>query len=242
MNAIGEKNILVSITTAHNSDWRAKIKEAAELGIATCALFPTDIGYDERKECYRTLEKSPIRACPMVHLRHDTRPEEIDYLVKRYRTQAFNVHCRTEYPLAYDLSKYARRLFVENVYHVLKESELKRYGGVCLDFAHLENDRRRIKSRYAVMRKTFDSHKIGCNHISAVIKNTLINSEGHTHHDRHHYENLREFDYLARYPERYFSDFCALELENTLSEQLGTKDYNIKLLNNRWQRRRPFSG
>ncbi len=48
--------------------------------------------------------------------------------------------------------------------------------------------------------------------------------------DHHLYKNLSELDYLKRYQE-FLPEFVALEVENTLSEQLEAKKYIEKIFN-----------
>jgi hypothetical protein len=38
-------------------------------------------------------------------------------------------------------------------------------------------------------------------------------------------DSLSELDYLKNYPVNYFSDFCAMELDNKISEQLEAIEY-----------------
>ena len=62
-------------------------------------------------------------------------------------------------------------------------------------------------------------------------KETHLNvSKKITRYDSHNFENLSEFDYLKKYPKNYFSNLIALELENSIKEQLVAKEYIIDIL------------
>jgi len=43
-------------------------------------------------------------------------------------------------------------------------------------------------------------------------------------------EDFSELDYLRKYPKDYFSSLIALELENTIKEQLKAKEYILDIL------------
>lgn len=223
-------NILVSITTTRGSDWRKKIQEVSSLGLRECALFLTMLSKDERKEFFGLLQESGVKHCPFVHLRSDMTAEDIEYLMKNYGTRAFNTHCQAEFPQINDWSRHSKKIYIENIYTAFDPDEMKNWAGICLDFSHLENDRRLEPKRYESYRKALEIYPIGCNHISAVSDNVRINSDKMKRFDSHRFIELSNFDYLKRYPKNYFSRYCALELENSLKEQLRAKDYIHDLL------------
>lgn len=223
-------NVLVSITTTHGSDWRNKFAEASALGITECALFPTTLFGEQRAEYFGLLEKSTIKSCPFVHLRTDMTADEIGYLAANFKTKVFNTHCRAEYPHANDWSKYAKQIYIENIYHDFDPDEMKDWAGICLDVSHLENDRRQNPQRFQAILKSLDAYPIGCNHISGVVETIRINSEGEQRFDTHHFDNLSDFDYLKKYPRKYFSDYCAIEVANTLKDQLKAKEHIENIL------------
>ena len=227
-----EKNIkfLPAITTTKNSDWKEKIKEIKNLHLKEAAIFPTCLNEKERKELYQLIEKSGLEKIPFVHLRNDMKINELDYLIKNWKTEVFNIHMQVEYPLAYDYSKYKDIIYIENVYHSLDEKELKKFAGICLDFSHLENDRFLKKEKFKHDSKMLDIYQIGCNHISAIKKTTYIDEFGYVRYAFHYLNDFSELDYLKKYPLKYFSSFCAIELENSISEQLKAIEYIKNLL------------
>ncbi len=234
--SLQREQFLPTITTIEKSRWRQKIKEINKLKLKKVAVFPTCLSRPERKELYQLLKKSSVREIPFVHLRSDVSPEEIEYLIKNYNTKVFNIHTQVEYPLLYDLSRYSNMIYIENTHLPFQDVELRKFAGICLDFSHLENERLLYPETYRTKLKFLKSYSIGCNHISAICPKPFFAKQsvnGNTlremHYDSHYLHNLSELDYLKNYPQEYFSPFCALELENSLEEQLKAKDYILKL-------------
>ena len=227
-----EKNIkfIPAIATTKGSDWREKIKEIKNLNLKEMAFFPTCLNKKERKEFYQLIEKSGLEKIPFVHLRSDMKIKELDYLIKNWKTEVFNIHTQIEYPLVYDYSKYKDIIYIENVYHPFDKKELKEFAGICLDFSHLENDRLLEKKRFKHNFKILDIYPIGCNHISAIKKTTYIDEAGYIRCAFHYLKNFSELDYLKKYPLKYFSPFCAIELENSILKQLKAIEYIKNLL------------
>ncbi|MBI4101643.1 MAG: hypothetical protein HY443_01615 [Candidatus Nealsonbacteria bacterium] len=222
--------ILLSITTTNNNDWRARLQEAKELGVKELALFPTCLDFEDRQALYSALPEFSIENIPFCHLRSDMGVEELDFLVKNYHTKAFNTHMEIEYPRVRDWSKYQKIIFIEFVYHKLDEKELKEFGGICLDISHLEDDRLLHRENYEHNLKVLEKYPIGCNHISAVRKLSRVDEVGQERFDFHRLDDLSELDYLRGYPEKYFSPLCAIELENSIPEQLKVRDYINKII------------
>ena len=157
--------------------------------------------------------------------------DELDYLVENFGTKIFNLHTEREYPIEYDLSKYKKKICIENVFFGLSEEEVKDFGGVCLDVSHLEEDRLSRPDKYKQNIEIIERNFIGCSHISAIAKEAEWDEEaGFPRHDKHFLSDLSELDYLKKYPLSYFSDCIAVELENTLEEQLKVKEEIIKIL------------
>ena len=227
-----KEQFLPTITTTKGSDWKDKIKETKILGINKVALFPTCLDKEQRKELYALLSKSWIRQIPFVHIRTDMDYGEIDYLTKQYNTKVLNMHTRKQHKVFYNYTKYKDILYIENTSYLADEQELEQFAGICLDFSHLEDDRRVNNDLFAKRIEILEKYRIGCNHISAVLeKSHLDYGSKENIFSMHHYNNLSEFDYLRNYPEKYFSNFVAMELENTLKEQLIAIDYITAILN-----------
>lgn len=227
-------NIFPTITTT-DGNWKEKIKEAEELGIVELAVFPTGINKEERQELYSFLIRSKIKRIPFVHLRSDMDLSEIEFFIKKYNTQIFNTHSNKEYPIPQEWIKYASVIAMENTHSCyLDEAETKRFAGICLDFAHMENDRMTDLNKFYKNCELMRKMPIKCNHISAIKKKFKVeDNDDRLRYDSHRYEELSEFDYLKKYSVNVFSEYCALELENTITEQLKAKEYILKILEGR---------
>ena len=227
-----KRKILISVTTTRGADWQKMLKDAKKFGLKEIALFPTCLEAKERKEMYALLEKSGIKSIPVLHLRTDMPIEELDFFRKKYKTKIFIIHTQREYPLMCDWAAYKRLIYVENVYNVFDEGELKEFAGICLDITHLENDRVVALERFKKNFELLKIYPIGANHIAAFPGTRRIDEEGKVRCDSHTYKKLTDFDYLKKYSKRFFSPFLCLELENSLKEHLAAKDYIQNLLKN----------
>lgn len=222
--------IFPSITTISGT-WSQKIKEIKRLKLKEVCLFLTFVNYEERKNIYDLLKKTKIKNIPLVHLRSDIKPEELEYLLQKYKIRAFALHSLREYPLIYDYSKYRKIIFIENVFEKFDKNELEYFGGVCLDLSHLENDRILHKRKFQNTINFLKEYTIGCNHVSAMKKVVRFDREENAlRYDSHYFKKLSEFDYLKTYPKSYFSEIIAIELENNIKEQLAAKKYIEKVI------------
>jgi len=222
--------ILPTVTTIA-PDWRNKLAEVDKLGLREINLFLTCLNKEQRKETYELLKKIKVARIPFVHLRSDMEPWELDYLAKEYKTEVYNIHTSREYPLKFDYGKRKKKIYIENTFNPYDEEEIKEFGGVCLDFAHLENARVFKPETYRQNIEIIEKYKCGCNHISPEVKFSLFEKElrlGKKH--PHVMENLSQFDYLKKYPKRYFSRHIAMEVENSIEEQLEAIKYIKSIL------------
>lgn len=225
------RKIFVTITTTRDADWKQMIKDADKFRIREIALFPTGLLEKERMDLYKLLDKSKIKSIPTVHLRSDMKPSEIKYLIKKYRTKVFNIHATAEFPLKYSYSEFRKMIYIENVYGGFDGNEIKKYAGICLDFAHLENDRLLNEQRFLKVGKLIDEYPIGMNHLSCIRNESHIDkTNGETRHDNHKLKNLSEMDYLKNFPSRYFSNRLVIELSNPIKTQMEVEKYLEKIL------------
>lgn len=225
------RKILPTITTTQGSDWKTKVKEINRLGLKEVALFPTFLNKERREKLYYLINKSSIESIPLVHIRSDMDSKELDFLIRKYKTQVFNAHTHTEFPFNKEWSKYKKKIAIENVFNPLDEKEIKKCGGVCLDVSHLENDRILNKEKFQHNVKILEQNLIVCNHVSAVSKKiTHIDEIGGARYDHHQFRNVSEFDYLKKYPKNYFSEIIAIEVENSVEEQLLAREYILNIL------------
>jgi len=216
----------VSITTTKGSSWQEKLEEAKELRTKEVAFFLTTLSLSERKDVYQAFLKAGIKA-PFVHLRHDASSGEISYLIKNFKTEIFNIHSEQEYSLVYDLSKYKDLIWLENTHIVPERKELNKWAGICLEFAHLENDRLTSPERFEAQQELARDYPIGCSHISITTKMPHPDEGGldMMRYDSHSLQTVSQLDYLKKYPLRYLGRFAAIELVNNLNSQLCAIDY-----------------
>jgi len=227
-----KKEVLVSIVTAGNPDWRKTISELKELKINCFALFLTMLDTTkERMELFETIRlEIPDAEIPFAHIRPDMTLEELDFMIDNFNLQAMNIHSTREYPLVYDYSKYMDILYIENGGPVIKDgftpSDLAGFAGICLDISHLENSKRQGFPGYEINIKMLKKYPIGANHVSAIYneigKGPIVGGYGY---DFHKYESLDDFNYLKNYDSKYFGPYIALELYNPIAEQLEAKKY-----------------
>ncbi|MDP1833369.1 MAG: hypothetical protein Q8L11_00355 [Candidatus Moranbacteria bacterium] len=237
---MAERQILLGLTTTLGSDWRMKAEEIDRLGIKELALFLTCLGSEDRRELYGLLENTSLESIPHVHLRDDMELWELDYLVEKYHTQVFNIHPKkSHYPLVNDLSKYNKRIYIENTPDELPAfDELESYGGVCLDTSHWENwileGSPACKRKSDGIKKILNLFPAGCAHISAISAG-LHDDPDKKYPDRKEYsshwlDNLSEVDYVKKY-RVYLPKIVSIELENPLEEQLEIKKYLDRIIN-----------
>lgn len=225
-----QRKILPAITTLIGSEWQKKVEDVKNLGLKEVCFFATGLDAKEREKFYEMIKGIKILKIPFVHLRTDMKLEELDYLVENYGTQFFNLHSLAEYPLAYDYSKYRDIIYIENSSVLYKEEELDKFSGICFDFAHIENDRIWGSKDYKKNLEMLAKYKIGCNHISVIKKTPEKDSNGQMCYDSHLLEDFSELDYLKNYPAEFFGSVMAIELQNSIKDQLEAKEYIVKLL------------
>lgn len=229
--------ILPALTSIIPNLWREKVQEINSLGLSEVAVFPTCLAYNERQELYGLLEKTCLKQIPFMHLREEDMPEaELDYLVERWNLQKCNVHPREAILRETYLSKYRSIIYVENSADFLEEKYLKGFAGLCIDFSHLENDRRLDIECYDQVIHLAKRYSVGCGHASAVydklIERRLDGSpEKRERYDGHYAETEKCFDYLKTYSKDLLPPVLAIEVENSLVEQLGFKKYIQEMLN-----------
>jgi hypothetical protein len=219
------KKILLGLTTTPRSDWRKKIQEIKKFNITELALFPTFLNAKQRQELYALLKNTSVVNIPHVHLRDDMTMDEIEYLISIYHTQYFNIHpASSRYSSRFDYGKYNKQIYVENSGAVPSADELKKYAGLCVDFAHWENGKNGVFNDFEML---VQNNSIKCCHISAMRFNwwKLRMTDAHT------MKKLSDLDYIKNYI-KYLPEIISLELENDFKDQLEAKKYLQIMLDN----------
>lgn len=227
------KKILVSLTSLaaiselNLSGWRSKIQEIKSFDLTEIALFLTGLQAKERKKIYKALENTPIKSIPHVHIRTDMTLNEIEYLSRKYGVKVFNLHSTSEWPLVYDYGIYFEKIFIENCRTVPNEDEMKKFGGLCVDFAHWEGKILEGNQEYDnKMRYMADNFPIGCAHISAIKDKPvpIVINKNIEMYDSHELGALKELDYIKKY-KKYLPNIISIELEDSIEKQLEAKKY-----------------
>jgi len=222
------KRIYPSVVT-FAGDWQKMIKDVSRLKLKEISLFLTCAGIRERQQIYKALESSTVKQIPHVHLRHDMKEEEINYLASRYKARVFTVHF--QHFEHFKKSKYRNQIFIESndgQARIKNLSRLKQAGGICIDLSHMEQFRRLTPDYYRINDAITKKIKVGCNHLSAVKPNGQ---------SRHYAKNTAELNYVATLPQYFFSDYINIELANSIARQLKFKKYLAKLLAKQWNKK-----
>jgi len=217
--------IFPTVTTITPGKWREKLAEVKKLKLREVCLFLTCLDKKEREEFYLLLKETSVERVPFVHMKNDMPPEELAFLIKTYKTEVFSTHSEKEFPLFYDCSRYKKVICIENTYEPLDEAEIKEFGGVCLDLSHLESDRILRPDVYRTNVEVLKKYPPKCSHISVIKKEAVFNEKSQKRMTTHCLKDLSELDYLKRYSMEYFGEIAAIELENTIEEQLKAKEY-----------------
>lgn len=222
--------ILPSLTTSKARQVSPFIEDILKYRITELALYPTCLDAEGRKRLYRDLEKVEGLLIPHVHLRTDYLEEEILYLEERFKTEVFNIHPEaTEFAFPDMPERFRARVFVENVEVPPSAEELEGLGGICADFAHLENAKLfNRKGYYKTMIDLMKRYPVGCCHLSAIRIGTPNEWTGEW--DHHTYQSLNELEFLGAYKSYLPLKWVSLELENSLMEQLRAIEYLEALL------------
>ncbi len=219
------KKIYLGITGAENLDWQLKLKEINRLKIKAAAVFLGRFEKKERDNLYRLLLKSSIKEIPLVHLRDDVGKDEIKFFIDNFRTRYFNIH-EESFDLLDRWQGYWDRLYLEMNFdsQIARNVKVRQIGGFCVDLAHFKSaiSRGSEEAYYVFARK--NKIKITCNHLSGY--------SAQRQSDVHTIKSLKDFDYLTTLPKYVFSEVIALEVENSIKEQIAFREHLTKLLNN----------
>lgn len=230
------KNLYVSVTTI--KDWRPRIEEVNKLGLTEIALFLSAADAEQRKQIYTSLKQTPVKSIPCVHARSDMERWEYEFLVSHYGSGFFNLHPSSE---ARDFieknSDLCDRIYIENLDKLDQAffELVDLVAGVCLDISHWQ-DFGILQNRqgYESFDKYLHDHKVGWAHISAIndkLGNNISATDGKDiiEYNLHTLTDMHQMDYLAGIKE-FLPSIAAIELNNSLTEQIQIRDYIFELL------------
>jgi hypothetical protein len=224
-----DKRILVGITSKDDYHWPQQLAEVKRFEIDKVSLFLEKLPYSQRKKIYQSLLKSNIKDIPLVHLRHDMSKDEIEFLVKNYHSEFLTIH-EINFNYLKQWQGYYPSLYLEmNADGRLSSKvDVQRIGGFCVDLSHFKKAETKLAKEFAytIKRKEF-SRYFRCNHLNGY--------SPEENEDLHTITSLKNFDYLTTLPKFIFSEVIALEVENSIADQLKFKRHLVKMLNNYFQ-------
>jgi hypothetical protein len=217
--------IYPTIVTTPLSNWQEKFDEADSLGLTELCIFPTALELSDRKILYEKLEKSKIKSIPFAHVREeDIEDWELELFIKKYNTKVFNIHPTENLAYQNKFLKFRDIIYVENLHGKLSEDVVKKFAGVCVDFSHLQDAKNFNPIVYKHNLDIVSRYPIGCAHSSAIYKR-IDNYEKMDHHACHMLDKIPEIDYVIKYIKLFNPPILALELENSLIEQIKIRDH-----------------
>lgn len=217
------KRIYLGITGKGNIDWQLKLEEINRLGIDKAAVFLSRFDKKERDNLYRLLLKSSIKKVPLVHLRDDNTKEDIKFFADNFGTRHFNIH-ENHFALLDKWQGYWDKLYLEMNYDskIAKDVKVRQIGGFCVDLSHFKSAiaRGSEEAYYIFLQK--NKITFACNHLNGF--------DAKNNKDKHTITSLEDFDYLTTLPKYVFSQIIAIEVENSIEDQIEFRQYLIKLL------------
>ncbi|MGH7239504.1 MAG: hypothetical protein ACREHG_05495, partial [Candidatus Saccharimonadales bacterium] len=211
---------LVSITGRTPEEWRNKLQEIQERGIWETALFLEFYSPEEKQKIYESLKDSCVKSIPLVHLRHDMAADEIKFLKKTFSVKYFT--CHEENFVNGDVAHWKE--FFPDIYLemnvdgiVSPRVDVDAIGGFCIDLAHFKIDLENLNKDFEYVFTRKEKPIFLCNHLNGW--NPETNMDMHTIH------SLKNFDYLKTLPKFVFGNTIALEMFNSIAEQLEYKNY-----------------
>lgn len=212
------KKIYLGITGIKNTDWQSKLKEINRLGVKEAAVFLECFQKQQRHNLYRMLLRSSIKSVPLVHLKDDSKKDEIQFFIDNFGTRHFNIH-EHSFNALNQWKGYWDKLYLEMDYNdkIAKNVKVKKIGGFCVDLAHFKSAiaRGSEEAYYIFLRK--NKIKFSCNHLSGYSPEKNC--------DLHTIKSLKDFDYLTTLPEWIFGEIVALEVFHSIEEQIKFKAY-----------------
>lgn len=218
------KKIFLSLSGKTENDWKVKIKEINSLGIDSIALFLETYRKSQRKKIYEALKKSCVKKIPLVHIRNDMAKDELKYLCEKYNNPCFTIHEKSFSKFS-QWNGYHQHLYLEMDYNnsISKKVDINKIGGFCVDLAHFKSAEEKWSKEFEyTIDKRNKKNLFKCNHLNGYSYKK--------NRDMHIISSFEEFEYLKTLPSFVFGDIIALEVFNSISDQIMYKKYIIDLL------------
>jgi hypothetical protein len=117
---------------------------------------------------YTALENYSIKQIPLIYIRNDMGPEELEYLCKRYKYPCLIIH-EDGFNHLDRWRGYHKNLFLEMNYDNFVPStvKVKKIGGFCIDLSHFKTAGEKWMKEFEYIIKRRKSKKLFvCNHLS----------------------------------------------------------------------------
>lgn len=221
------KNIFLSLTGNTEQDWEAKINEINFFKIETVALFLEKYRKSQRKKIYKALEESCVKKIPLIHIKNDMGKDELKYLCQKYDNPCLTIH-EDSFKNLDAWNGFHQNLYLEFNYNdsVSRNVDIDRIGGFCIDLSHFKSAEERWSKEFEyIINKRNKRNLFKCNHLNGY--------SYQKNQDMHMISSLEEFEYLKTLPDFVFGDIIALEVFNSISDQIIYKKHIVNLLNER---------
>lgn len=219
------KNIklLVGLTGWTDKHWQDKIREIKNFKLKEVAIFFEQFTKTKRLEIHNALLKTSIKEIPLVHSRDDMTKAEMLFLMKKYKTKYFTIH-ENHFNNLPDWYGYYKNLYLEMNYdnYVAKNVRVEKIGGFCIDFAHFKVEEEKWSKEFEYIIKYEKSKYFACNHLSGYSQKKNL--------DLHAVRSEHDFDYLKALPQFIFGQVMAIEIYNSIKEQLKYQKYLKKII------------
>lgn len=220
--ASNSRELLVGITGKNVEELKEKIIEIEKFGIKRVSVFLTFLNPTAKRKIYELLLSSKIKEIPLVHLRNDMDSTEIKFFVNNFNTKCFTIH-ESSFKYLKKWKNFHKKLFLEFNYDnkISKNTNLEKIGGFCIDFSHFKASQER-KTKECVYVYEHKKELFLGNHLNGYDSKLML--------DMHEVKSIKDFDYLKTLPKFIFGKYIALEMFNSIEEQLKFKKYLEKFL------------
>jgi hypothetical protein len=218
------KKILVSLTGKTLFGFKKKLLEVEKYKIKEVALFLEFYSKKQKKKIYELLLNSNIKKIPLVHARNDMELKEFKFLIKNFKTEYFNIHEESFKYLEKWRSIHKKLLLELNYNNIIpSKKDISRIRGFCIDLSHFKAAQDRGTLEYnLILDYRKHKNKFLANHLNGYSK--LFKK------DLHYLVSLKQLDYLKELPKFLFGKYIALEMFNSIKQQLKFKKYLYKFL------------
>ncbi|MBR9705156.1 hypothetical protein GOV12_07120 [Candidatus Pacearchaeota archaeon] len=215
--------LLIGLTAKKGKGYKKKLYDINKHNIKRIALFIEEIKPKKRKKLYKLLEKSCVKEIPLVHIRDDTTKDELKYLKNKYKTKYFTIHEHNFNNLKI-WKNYYKNLYLEFNYddYIPKKVNIDKIAGFCIDISHFKASMERFTKELIYIISKRNKNIFNCNHINGF--------DGKKLRDKHHIKSIKDFDYIKTVPNFIFGKTVALEMYNSIEDQLKYKKYLEKVL------------